>query len=107
MELKQLKHKAIEAAKAAGAVIREAANQDIVVDHKAGGNTYASQVVTAIDRRCDALIRNILQPISEEYSIGFLTEEVPDDGSRFTQDYFWCVDPLDGCLLYTSDAADD
>ena len=61
MELKSLVHTAIEAAKAAGAVIREAANQNIVVDHKAGGNTYASQVVTAIDWQCDALIRNMLK----------------------------------------------
>ena len=100
MEFKSLVHKAIEAAKAAGTVIREAANKDVAVDHKAGGNTYASQVVTAIDRQCDRLIRNILQPISETYAIGFLTEEVPDDGSRFTQDYFWCVDPLDGTLAF-------
>lgn len=100
MNLEELAQFAIIAAKTAGDVIRDAAKREITAEHKAGGSTYASQVVTAIDRQCDGLIREILQPTCEEYDIGMLSEEYPDDGSRFQKDFFWCVDPLDGTLAF-------
>ncbi|MAD96234.1 MAG: inositol monophosphatase [Flavobacteriaceae bacterium] len=100
MDFKELANSAIKAAKAAGAVIRNAAKDNVAVDHKDGGTNYASQVVTEIDRECDGIIREILKPISEKYDIAFLTEELPDDGSRLKKDCFWCVDPLDGTLAF-------
>ncbi len=100
MNLNELATIAIEAAKTAGEVIRKAAEDEIRVEHKDGGANYASQVVTEIDRKCDGIIREMLQPISQQYDIAILTEEVPDDGSRLEKKYFWCVDPLDGTLSF-------
>jgi 3'-phosphoadenosine 5'-phosphosulfate (PAPS) 3'-phosphatase len=34
------------------------------------------------------------------FELGLLTEEMTDDKSRFENDYFWCVDPLDGTLSF-------
>ena len=105
MDLKALAKVAIEAAKSAGEIIRIASEQDIEVLHKEGGNTYASQVVTEIDRKCDAVIREFLKPSCEKYDIAILTEEKIDDGSRLEKDYFWCVDPLDGTLAFINKTA--
>jgi fructose-1,6-bisphosphatase/inositol monophosphatase family enzyme len=33
--------------------------------------------------------------------LALLTEESEDDGSRFQQEYFWCIDPLDGTLAFS------
>jgi len=100
MNFEELAQFAIIAAKTAGDVIRDASQKDILVQHKEGGNTYASQVVTAIDRQCDGLIREILHPTCDTYDLGILSEEFPDDGSRFEKAYFWCIDPLDGTLAF-------
>ena len=35
-----------------------------------------------------------------DYALALLTEESADDGSQFCQDYFWCIDPLDGTLPF-------
>jgi fructose-1,6-bisphosphatase/inositol monophosphatase family enzyme len=100
MDLKELAKVAINAVKAAGEVIKEAADEDIPVQHKKGGSNYASQVVTEIDRKCDGIIRKILESTCEKYDLAILTEEQEDDGSRFQKQYFWCVDPLDGTLAF-------
>lgn len=100
MNLKELANTAIEAAKTAGEIIQNAADKDLKVEHKDAGSNYASNVVTEIDRKCDGIIRNILKPTCEKYDLAILTEEEEDDGSRFTKDYFWCVDPLDGTLAF-------
>ncbi|GAB5565959.1 MAG: inositol monophosphatase family protein [Winogradskyella sp.] len=100
MDLSELAKVAIKAVKSAGEIIRKASEQDIEVLHKEGGNTYASQVVTEIDRKCDVVIREILKQSCLKYDIAILTEEEIDDGSRFEKDYFWCVDPLDGTLAF-------
>lgn len=100
MNLEELTQLAIKAAKAAGDIILEASTKEIPVDHKDGGSTLATQVVTEIDRQCDALIRSFLEPTCKRYDFAMLTEEQVDDKSRLEKPYFWCVDPLDGTLAF-------
>ena len=49
MDLSQLSKIAIQAARAAGKVIQKHMNDEIKVEKKTGGDSYASQVVTAVD----------------------------------------------------------
>lgn len=100
MELLQLKNIAIKAALAAGKVIQQHMNADVMVEQKEGGTSYASQVVTEVDRACEKAIFNHLLPTCEEFDIALLSEEREDDGSRFEQDFFWCIDPMDGTLPF-------
>ena len=100
-ELKRLAEIAAEAALAAGQVIAEHTAGQVRVRHKEGGDSLASQVVTEVDERAQAAILEVLAPSIERYDLALLTEESPDDGSRFKKDYFWCVDPLDGTLPFT------
>ncbi|HKL14386.1 MAG TPA: inositol monophosphatase family protein [Balneolaceae bacterium] len=100
MELLPLKDTAIDAAHAAGRIIKSYLDQEIQVDEKEGGTNYASQVVTKADKECEAEILSFLLPTCEEYDLALLTEETEDDGSRFEKDYFWCVDPIDGTLAF-------
>jgi fructose-1,6-bisphosphatase/inositol monophosphatase family enzyme len=100
MNLKEIAQVAITAARTAGSIIQQAAEEEVNVDHKEGGHTLASQVVTEIDRKCDAVIRKCLAVSCQANDIGILTEEQPDDGSRFQKACFWCVDPLDGTLAF-------
>ncbi len=100
MDLQYLSEIAIKAALAAGKIIQQSINDDVLVEKKEGGNTYASQVVTAIDRKCEQIILSYLKPTCKNFDIGLLSEETEDDGSRFTKDYFWCIDPLDGTLAF-------
>lgn len=92
---------AIAAAKAAGEYISLASNQPIKVDKKVGGESLASQVVTAVDKKSQDIILSQLFPLSQKYDLGLLTEELEDDKSRLIKDYFWCIDPLDGTLPFT------
>lgn len=46
------------------------------------------------------ILRHLL-PTCTAYDIALLSEEQLDDGSRFQQDAFWCIDPLDGTLPFT------
>ncbi|PIB35234.1 hypothetical protein BFP72_07410 [Reichenbachiella sp. 5M10] len=101
-ELKALSIIAERAAADAAAFIRQHNEGDIVVDRKKGMSSEASSVVTWVDLQCQALILERLQESRERYDIGLLTEELPDDGSRLTREYFWCVDPLDGTLAFTA-----
>lgn len=91
---------AIAAAGAAGELIREKMEEDIAVEYKEAGSSYASQVVTAVDKAAEAVILQHLKPTCENYDLAMLTEESEDDGQRFEKDYFWCVDPLDGTLAF-------
>jgi len=91
---------AITAAQVAGSIIGKSMSSNIKVEHKIAGDTYASQVVTEIDIKCDAIIREYLEPSCNEWGIALLTEEKEDDGSRFMKDFFWCVDPMDGTLAF-------
>jgi fructose-1,6-bisphosphatase/inositol monophosphatase family enzyme len=100
MDLKQLSNIAIKAALAAGKVIQQHSKHDILVEEKKGGNSYASQVVTAVDRECETIILSYLMPTCKAFKLALLSEETEDDGSRFEEAYFWCIDPMDGTLPF-------
>lgn len=100
MDLQHLAHIAIEAALSAGKIIQKHLNDDIIVEKKDGGSTYASQVVTKVDRECERVILSHLIPTCKTFNLGLLSEETEDDKSRFKKDFFWCIDPLDGTLAF-------
>ncbi len=100
MDLIQLTKQAIEAALVAGKIIKGYLQKDIDVEFKSGPSSYATQVVTEVDQKCDDVIREHLRPISVQNDIAILSEETKDDGSRFEKDFFWCIDPLDGTLAF-------
>ena len=101
LDLQSLAETAVAAARSAGRIISQYSNQEIEVEHKDGGHTYASQVVTEVDRKAQDAILEILRPACDEYDFALLTEESEDDHSRFQKEYFWCIDPLDGTLPFT------
>ena len=101
LDLQSLAETAVAAARSAGQIISESSNQEIEVEHKDGGHSYASQVVTEVDRKAQDAILEILRPACDEYDFALLTEESEDDHSRFQKEYFWCIDPLDGTLPFT------
>ncbi len=100
MDLSQLTKIAITAARSAGNIIQKYMNDDVAVEQKQGGASYASQVVTVVDRECESVILSHLLPTCEEFDLARLSEETEDDGSRFEKDFFWCVDPMDGTLPF-------
>ncbi len=97
-DLRQLADLAIGAATEAGQMIAE--SRPRAIQHKTGGGSLASQVVTEIDRRSEDIILGILDPTLERFELGLLTEEQDDDGGRLTADHFWSIDPLDGTLPF-------
>lgn len=100
MDLQHLANIAIEAALSAGKIIQKNMDDNIVVEQKEGGSTYASQVVTKVDRECETIILSHLKPTCKTFDIGLLSEETKDDGSRLKKDFFWCIDPMDGTLAF-------
>ncbi|TBN03933.1 inositol monophosphatase [Hyunsoonleella flava] len=100
MDLQHLANIAIEAALTAGNSIQKYMDDDIAVEQKEGGSTYASQVVTKVDHECERVILSHLKPTCKTFDIGLLSEETEDDGSRFEKAFFWCIDPLDGTLAF-------
>ena len=100
MELLLLSDIAIKAALSAGKVIQQYMTEEIIVEQKQGGTSYASQVVTEVDRACETVILSHLLPTCKEFNLALLSEETEDDGSRFKEDFFWCVDPMDGTLPF-------
>ncbi len=97
-DLRHLSACAIDAARRAGEFIAQARPKTI--DHKPGGRSVASQVVTEVDLRSQELILQALAPTRAGFGLAVLTEEQPDDGGRLREDYFWCIDPLDGTLSF-------
>ncbi|MDA7875965.1 hypothetical protein N9A82_03305 [Akkermansiaceae bacterium] len=104
-QLSELESIGIEAATRAGEMIQRKAKNNHEVVHKQGGNSLASQVVTAIDLESQRLILETLNETFKSFELGLLTEESPDDSSRHQHDYFWCIDPLDGTLSFTKGTA--
>lgn len=105
-ELEQLCDLAKQAAVLAGQYIQSVDRSALAVEHKASGTSLASQVVTEVDRECERIIRDILADSCNEFNLALLSEEsaeghAEETQNRFTQDYFWCVDPLDGTLPFT------
>lgn len=105
MDLLYLKKIAIKAALSAGKVIQQYRNEDVLVEKKKAGASYASQVVTAVDRACEAAILTHLLPTCDAYGLAILSEETEDDGGRFREDFFWCIDPMDGTLAFINKQA--
>ncbi len=97
-DLRVLADLAVSAADEAGRMIARSRPREI--QHKAGGASPASQVVTEIDRRSEEIIVDALTPSLERFELGLLTEEREDDGGRLVADHFWCIDPLDGTLPF-------
>ena len=100
MDFTYLKNIAIKAALSAGEIIQRHMNDDIEVNTKQGGENYASQVVTEVDKACEKVILSHLLPTCEKFDIALLSEETEDDGGRFDKDFFWCIDPMDGTLAF-------
>lgn len=99
-ELHQLASIAADAAQAAGAFMMGVDRSALQLQYKDRRESLASQVVTEVDKHSQALILDYLQPTQERYNLGLCSEELEDDGSRLSQAYFWCVDPLDGTLPF-------
>jgi len=97
----QLADLACEAAQGAGALIAGYTDRELKVQHKVGGDSLASKVVTEVDALSQQRILERLHASMQQYEFGLLTEEAMDDGSRLQKDYFWCIDPLDGTLPFT------
>lgn len=105
LPLKQLCDVAIEAARAAGRLIQSTDRNTLQQHFKAAGSSAASQIVTELDLRSEALIRQHLEPSCEEWNITFVGEESSQTGrqgirDRLLKPYHWCVDPLDGTLPF-------
>jgi len=97
-DLLGLAERASEAARAAGAHISASRPSDI--QHKPGGTSPASRIVTEIDRSAQQIILDVLEPTRARFDLAVLSEEAADDGRRLTADHFWCIDPLDGTLPF-------
>ncbi|MEM9035923.1 MAG: inositol monophosphatase family protein [Actinomycetota bacterium] len=97
-DLHRLAGLAVSAATDAAQLI--ARSRPEVVETKAAGATLASQLVTEVDRRSEALVLDALSPTLDRFELGLLTEERVDDRSRLEADHFWCIDPLDGTLPF-------
>ncbi len=100
MDFLQLNNIAIKAALSAGKVIQKYMDEDVSVEKKKGGASYASQVVTVVDKACETAILSHLLPTCSKFDLALLSEETEDDGSRFKKDFFWCIDPMDGTLAF-------
>jgi fructose-1,6-bisphosphatase/inositol monophosphatase family enzyme len=100
MDLTELTKQAVQSAREAGELIRSYQDREVDVLHKEGGDTYASQVVTEVDRKAQDAILRILGTTCEEFDLAVLTEESEDDRSRFEKEFFWCIDPMDGTLPF-------
>jgi fructose-1,6-bisphosphatase/inositol monophosphatase family enzyme len=100
-QLHELCEVAKKAALAAGEIIASKQGSKIEVQEKSGGENIASCVVTEVDLAAEKEILSHLLPTLEPYKLGLLTEESVDDSSRFDNEYFWCIDPLDGTLCFS------
>ena len=73
----------------ASAIVRETRLDASSIRLKGDGSP-----VTAIDGEVDAYLRSQLTRLVP--GSGWLSEESPDDGSRFRAPFVWIVDPIDG-----------
>lgn len=109
LPLQRLCEEAILAAREAGAYIQSIDHSELEHSVKQAGSSEASQIVTAVDRRSEAIILDRLLPLSEAWDIAFLGEESHYEKGELAsssnpqhvpqhlrQSFFWCVDPLDG-----------
>ena len=104
-QLKHLADQAILAAIAAGKHISTMDRSTLNISKKDSGQSPASQVVTDIDRQCEAIIIKLLQHSCDAFDIALLSEEAAEqqtcrEHARFQKQSFWCIDPLDGTLPF-------
>lgn len=92
---------ATSAAQEAGSVLNAYSREHLEVRHKENAASLAGAVVTEADYRSQEIILNSLEPTLADFNLALLSEESPDDQSRFEKDFFWCIDPLDGSLPFT------
>ncbi len=52
------------------------------------------QPVTEADIKIDQYLKDFFKRKTPNF--GWLSEETSDDGSRFKNEFFWCLDPIDG-----------
>lgn len=100
-ELTDLLSYAKSAAIKAGQMIKNKSRGYIQKNYKQVGSELASQIVTEIDLLSERIILDELRPTFELYKLGLLTEENTENRCRFSYDYFWCIDPLDGTLNFS------
>ena len=101
LDLQELCQQAIFAARSAGEIIntyRDSGHVD--VQYKAVGSSTASQVVTEVDHKAQAVILDVLQPGCKKFNLALVAEESADDGLRQEKPAFWCIDPMDGTLAF-------
>ncbi|OGP56320.1 MAG: inositol monophosphatase [Deltaproteobacteria bacterium RBG_13_52_11] len=92
MNLEGLLEVAVRAAQAAGHIQREWLRKDKRIELKGAIN-----LVTEVDRRCEARIVEIIKEAFPQHNI--LTEETPMT-DEFPSPFRWIVDPLDGTTNY-------
>lgn len=85
---------AIQAARAAAQLQRGGWNDTLTIETKSN----RMDLVTSVDKACDAAIREILQAHHPQDDI--ITEETYREGTPFTLEAAWVVDPLDGTTNY-------
>jgi myo-inositol-1(or 4)-monophosphatase len=86
---------AIQAAQAAGLVVRSLYGRDIQVTQKGQAGP-----VTEADLASNRCIRDILQGAFPDD--GWLSEETLDGGDRLAKSRVWIIDPLDGTWEFTT-----
>ena len=110
LPLQQLCDAAVQAALEAGVFIQSTDRNKLQRHFKEAGSSAASRIVTEVDVRSEAIIRQRLQAASEQWDIAFVGEESSQsliDGvpERVLKPYYWCVDPLDGTLPFVEGRA--
>lgn len=86
---------AIYAAKEAEKIIKEIYNTHFEVEIKSDDSP-----VTKADKEADNLMKDILHKAFPDY--GFLTEESVDTDERFSKEFVWIIDPVDGTKEFVS-----
>ena len=87
----KIKDTAVDAAKRAGALLREHLGGNIRVEYKG-----EVDIVTEMDKRAEALIIGAIRQGFPDHSI--ITEET--GGLETSSEYKWIIDPLDGTTNY-------
>ena len=105
LPLQQLCDAAIEAAMEAGQFVQSKRRTGLQREFKNAGSSAASQLVTEVDVRSEAIIRECLLPSCRQWDIAFVGEESSQNvpgviPERLLKPCHWCVDPLDGTLPF-------
>ena len=104
-QLNQLSELALEAVTLAADYINNVDKSQLTTHYKNSGASLSAQVVTEVDLACQEIIIKQLHKSCADYDIALLSEEncseiAINKHPRLSQDYFWCVDPLDGTLPF-------